>query len=80
MGIIVEGQRLPLAPLLASLFRRDARWLDGVLLQQIADDEMIELKTPANLRIRAPAGRLKPLAITLIDLFDGFAGGETLRL
>jgi superfamily II DNA or RNA helicase len=80
MGILVEGQRLPLAPLLASLFRRDARWLDGVLLQQIADDEMIELKTPANLRIRAPAGRLKPLAITLIDLFDGFAGGETLRL
>ncbi|WP_301101883.1 DEAD/DEAH box helicase [Propionivibrio sp.] len=80
MGIIVEGERLPLAPLLASLFRRDVRWLDGVLLQQIADDEMIELKTPANLRIRAPAGRLKPLAATLIDLFDGFAGGDTLRL
>jgi superfamily II DNA or RNA helicase len=80
MGIIVEGERLPLAPLLASLFRRDARWLDTVLLQQIADDEMIELKTPANLRIRAPAGRLKPLALTLIDLFDGFSGGNTLRL
>ena len=80
MGIIVEGQRLPLAPLLASLFRRDARWLDSALLNRIADDEMIELMTPANLRIRAPAGRLKPLAETLIDLFDGFAGGDTLRL
>ena len=80
MGIIVEGQRLPLAPLLASLFRRDARWMDSALLHGIADDEMIELKTPANQRIRAPAGRLKPLAATLIDLFDGFSGGQTLRL
>ena len=80
MGIIVEGERLPLAPLLALLFRRDARWMDAALLQQIADDEMIELKTPSNQRIRAPAGRLKPLAATLIDLFDGFSGGNTLRL
>lgn len=80
MGIFVEGERLPLAPLLASLFRRDARWLDTLLLLQIADDEMIELQTPMNKRIRAPAGRLKPLAATLIDLFDGFSGGNTLRL
>ena len=71
---------MPLAPLLAGLFRRDARWLDAGLLQQIDDEESIELKTPANKRIRAPAGRLKPLAATLIDLFDGFSGGNTLRL
>jgi hypothetical protein len=46
MGIIVEGERLPLAPLLAALFRRDGRWLDPRLLAQIADAEMIELVTP----------------------------------
>lgn len=80
MGIIVEGERLPLAPLLASLFRWDARWLDTALLQRIADDEMVELKTPDNQRIRVAAARLKPLAATLIDLFDGFSGGNTLRL
>ncbi len=80
MGIIVDGERLPLAPLLAALFRRDSRWLDLVLLRQIADDEAIELKTPANQRIRVQAGRLKPLAATLIDLFDGFSEGQTLRL
>ncbi|MFZ2855139.1 MAG: DEAD/DEAH box helicase [Rhodocyclaceae bacterium] len=80
MGIIVEGARLPLAPLLAGLFRRDARWLDAVVLERIADDELIELRTPANQRIRVPAVRLKPLAATLIDLFDGFSGGDTLRL
>ena len=80
MGVIVDGERLPLAPLLAALFRRDARWLDLGLLRQIDDDEAIELKTPANQRIRVQAGRLKPLAATLIDLFDGFSDGHTLRL
>ncbi|MEF8702213.1 MAG: DEAD/DEAH box helicase [Candidatus Accumulibacter sp. UW26] len=80
MGIIVEGERLPLAPLLAALFRRDGRWLDASLLAQIPDGELIELVTPASLRIRAPAWRLKPLAATMIDLFDGFPGGTSLRL
>jgi superfamily II DNA or RNA helicase len=80
MGIIVEGARLPLAPLLAALFKRDTRWLDPVVLEGISDLEMIELRTPANQSIRVPAGRLKPLAATLIDLFDGFAGGDTLRV
>ena len=68
------------APLLASLFRRDARWLDSVLIDAIADDEPIELQTPLRQRIRVPASRIKPLAATLIDLFDGFTGGDTLRV
>jgi len=80
MGVIVEGVRVPLAPLLAALFRREGRWLEPSLLAQIDDDELIELVTPAQQRIRAPAGRLKPLAATLIDLFDGFGGGNNLRL
>ncbi len=80
MGVVVEGQRLPLAPLLAALFKRDARWLDSFALSNIPDDEAIELQTPSGRRLRAPAARLKPLASTLIDLFDGFSGGNTLRL
>ena len=80
MGVIVEGQRLALAPLLAALFRRDPRWLDSLQIEAIADDEPIELQTPLRQRIRVPASRIKPLAATLIDLFDGFSGGETLRV
>lgn len=80
MGILVEGERLPLAPLLATLFRRDPRWLEGYELARIPDDEGIELLTPSGKRLRVPAGRIKPLAMTLIDLFDGFGGGPTLRL
>jgi SNF2 family DNA or RNA helicase len=80
MGIVVEGERLPLAPLLASLFQRDTRWLESGLLLEIPDDEPIELRTPANRRLRVPAERLKPLALTLIDLFDGLDGGYRLRI
>ncbi|WP_319239883.1 DEAD/DEAH box helicase [uncultured Propionivibrio sp.] len=80
MGIVVEGERLPLAPLLASLFRRDARWLDSLALHRIDDAEMIDLLTPANRRIRAPAARIKPLAATLMDLFEGLSGATTLRV
>ena len=80
MGIVVEGERLPLAPLLASLFQRDARWLETVELLKIPDDEAIELRTPTNRRLRVAAERLKPLAATLIDLFDGFDGGHRLRI
>ncbi|MDR1936130.1 MAG: helicase [Candidatus Accumulibacter sp.] len=76
MGVVVEGERLPLAPLLASLFQRDARWLETAELLKIPDDEAIELRTPANKRLHVPAERLKPLAATLIDLFDGFDGGD----
>ncbi len=74
MGIIVEGERLPLAPLLASLFQRDSRWMETVDVLRIDDNEQIELRTAANKRLRVPAARLKPLALTLIDLFDGFDG------
>ncbi len=80
MGIVVDGQRLPLAPLLHSLFRSDGRWLDGARIASIADDEQIELIGPHGGRIRIAAERIKPLARTLIDLFDGPAGSATLRL
>ncbi len=80
MGIVVEGHRLALAPLLATLFRRDPRWLDSLQIAAIPDDEPVELHTPLRQRIRVPASRVKPLAGTLIDLFDSFAGGDTLRL
>ena len=81
MGIIVEGQRVPLAPLLATLFRRDPRWLEAHRLAQIDNEETIELSGMGAGRIRVLAGRLKPLAMTLIDLFDeGLRGRTTLRI
>ncbi|MDR2506622.1 MAG: DEAD/DEAH box helicase [Candidatus Accumulibacter sp.] len=80
MGIVVEGKRMPLAPLLAALFRRDSRWLDAILLRGIPEDEIIELELTSTRRVHVAAARLKPLAATLIDLFEGFKGGAALRI
>jgi hypothetical protein len=79
MGIEVQGKRMPLAPLLGALFRRDPRWLDAKSLQKMRDDEPVDLPSPDGARIRVEAGRLKPLARTLIDLFDAETQGP-LRL
>ena len=74
MGIVVNGRRLPLAPLLHELFRRDPRWLDAAKLEGMDDDEPIELLLEEGGRVHAPAGRIKPLARTLIELFEDRAG------
>ncbi len=70
MGIVVEGRRLPLAPLLYDLFQRDPRWLDADQLKRIAIDETVTLILADGARAVVPAERLKPIAATLIDLFD----------
>jgi len=76
MGIVVNGQRLPLAPLLHELFKVDERWLDAIRLERMKDDEAIELHLEHGGRVHVPAGRIKPLARTLIELFDGKIGNE----
>ncbi|MDZ4202712.1 MAG: DEAD/DEAH box helicase [Gallionella sp.] len=79
MGIVVNGQRLPLAPLLRELFKTDPRWLDALLLEKMGNDEAVELRLSGGGRVHVPAGRIKPLARTLIELFDS-KGGSEIRL
>jgi len=80
MGVMVQGQRLPLAPLLYDLFHSDARWLDASKVKAMSDKSQVILTTPSGARLRVPAGRIKPLALTLIDLFDKPPGDGELRL
>ncbi|MFA7495932.1 MAG: DEAD/DEAH box helicase [Acidithiobacillus sp.] len=75
VGIVVEGKRLALAPLLGELFGRDPRWLNPGGLSTIPDAEHILLHTPAGVPIQTAAHRLKPLVGTLIDLFSLGASG-----
>jgi superfamily II DNA or RNA helicase len=80
MGIVVNGQRLPLAPLLFELFKVDPRWLEAGLLNDMKDSEAVELLLPDGGRVRVDAERIKPLARTLIELFDGKTGNGEIRL
>ena len=76
MGIVVNGQRLPLAPMLRELFKVDPRWLDAAQLEKMGEDEPVELLLREGGRVHVPAGRIKPLARILIELFDGQPSGE----
>ena len=81
MGIVVNGARVPLAPLLHELFKVDPRWLDALQLEMLADKEAITLQLPDGGQVKVPAERIKPLARTLLELFDG-AGmkGDGIRI
>lgn len=68
LGVVVDGERLDLVPMLARLLKRDRRWLDRDQLAAIADDELVRLRTPAGRHLHAPAAPLKALAGTLLDL------------
>jgi SNF2 family DNA or RNA helicase len=78
MGIVVDGQRLALAPLLDDLFKRDKRWLEGRSIDRIQDDLPVALHLPNGDAVYVPAHRLKPLARTLIDLFE--TPGASMRI
>ncbi|GHT81781.1 hypothetical protein AGMMS49960_05300 [Betaproteobacteria bacterium] len=79
MGVLVAGERLPLAPMLSDLLHREPRWLDAISLADIPDDENVPLLTEDGRRLRVKAERIKSIARLLIDLFDGYREGP-LRL
>ncbi|MEY4561094.1 MAG: hypothetical protein RLZZ618_371 [Pseudomonadota bacterium] len=68
LGIEVAGETLDLAPLLADLLRRDARWLKADRLKYIPDSQLISLRAPGGRRIDAPAGPLKAIVGAMLDL------------
>lgn len=70
LGIVVDGRRLPLAPLIHDLFRQDPRWTHQDKIEQIPNEEPVILLTTHGDRLIVPAQRLKPLARMLVDLFD----------
>jgi len=66
--------------LLYELFKIDSRWLDAAGLDKMKDAETVDLQLPNGGRVRVDANRIKPLARTLIELFDGHMGSGEIRL
>lgn len=79
LGVLIDGQRLALTPMLSELFAREPRWLDSSFIDEQADDASVILHGHENLRIRVEAGRIKTIVRQLIDLFDR-PQGDSLRL
>ena len=68
LGIEVEGEMLDLAPLLADLLKRDARWLNAHAVAAIDDAALITLRAPGGRRIEASAAPLKAIVGAMLDL------------
>ncbi|MBV7454907.1 DEAD/DEAH box helicase [Acidovorax sp. sif1233] len=68
LGIEIDDETLDLAPMLADLLRRDARWLNARQMAAIDDIAIISLRAPGGKRIDAPAGPLKAIVGAMIDL------------
>ena len=68
LGTEVDGKMLDLAPLLADLLKRDARWLKAHEIAAIDDAALIVLHAPGGRRIEAPAAPLKAIIGAMLDL------------
>ena len=68
LGVMVQGQRVDLAPLIWDLLRRDKRWLSAEAIAAVADEARISLRAPGGRRLHSPAGPLKGLMLTLLEL------------
>ncbi|WP_034300643.1 DEAD/DEAH box helicase [Herbaspirillum sp. RV1423] len=68
MGIEIDGQFFDLAPMLADLLRRDARWADLAKIAAIDDLALISLRAPGGKRVDAPAAPLKIIVAAMLDL------------
>ncbi|KQM71122.1 DEAD/DEAH box helicase [Xylophilus sp. Leaf220] len=68
LGIEVQGEMLDLAPLLAELLKRDARWRDAAALAAIDDAAQVRLRAPGGRRIDMEAAPLKAIVGAMLDL------------
>jgi superfamily II DNA or RNA helicase len=68
LGVEIDGETLDLAPLLADLLRRDARWLDAKNVAAIDDLSLVSLRAPGGKRIDALAAPLKVIVGSMLDL------------
>jgi superfamily II DNA or RNA helicase len=68
LGVDIDGESLDLAPMLADLLRRDARWLNATQLHEIDDAARVILRAPGGKRVEAPGAVLKAIIGRMLDL------------
>lgn len=68
MGVELDGERLDLAPLLAELIKRDARWLDARAVAAMDDLATVLLRAPGGKRIKTEVGPIKAIVSTMLEL------------
>ncbi|MDM4767143.1 DEAD/DEAH box helicase [Pelomonas sp. SE-A7] len=80
LGLDIEGEMLDLAPLVADLLRRDARWLRPEAIASMPDEAEVLLHAPGGRRIIAKAAPIKAVVGAMVELLIDIqdAGGVPL--
>ncbi|WP_155298194.1 DEAD/DEAH box helicase [Deinococcus kurensis] len=68
LGIVVDGQRLSLIPILADLIARQPHLFTPEALAELKDDEVLHASLGDGRRVALPAGRVRAILGVLVEL------------
>jgi len=68
LGIVVDGQRLSLIPILADLIARQPQLFTPEALAELQDDEVLHASLGDGRRVALPAGRVRAILGVLVEL------------
>ncbi|GAB2877852.1 hypothetical protein GCM10027046_02210 [Uliginosibacterium flavum] len=77
MGFELDGKRMALAPVLATLLRTQPHLTEPGALERLDDEAQLQVVLPEGQRVLITLARIRPVLRTFIDLFDG---QESLRV
>ncbi len=80
LGVLVDGQRHSLLPLLLEMIREAPRDFDAAALAGHDDDSALVVELPDFTRVALPWGRVKPILAALGELYFSDRIGDALRL
>ncbi|WP_288380017.1 DEAD/DEAH box helicase [uncultured Massilia sp.] len=80
LGVLVDGRRHALLPMLVEMIRKAPREFDAATLAARDDDSALLIELPDSTRLVLPWGRVKPILLTLGELFSAEHRGDALRL
>ena len=80
LGIVVEGQRVPLLPILLQLIRAAPAQFDAQALASRADDDVLMARLPGGASVALPWSRIRPILTTLGELYFLERIGNAIRL
>ena len=80
LGIVVDGERHPLLPLLVDMIRRTPWQFGADALAARADTDAMLVELTPSRRVALPWGRIKPILATLGELYFGDRIGAKIHL
>ena len=80
LGVVVDGDRHSLLPLLVQMIREAPRDFGAAGLAARADDDHLVVELPDFSRVALPWGRVKPILATLGELYFSDRLGDAVRL